>query len=266
MSALIPFTYEDQPVRVITIDGEPWLVGTDVARCLGYANPTDALGRVHPDDKQTATLALSEGSRTVARDRTLVNESGMYLLVLGSTLASARAFQRWVTHEVLPSIRKTGSYGTTPALTDDELVHRALTITAAKVEKLTARLALVEPKATAFDLWLSSNVDYSVGHVANALAAVGVPDMGRTRLFRWLNEHRWAYKADGQWTPYQTAMETKRLSVKLGSQLNTRTGEQFRTVTLRITAKGAADLAVKLGVMPEAVAEALAATIEESAA
>ena len=71
--SITPCAYGDQHVRVVTINDEPWLVGTDVARCLGYANPTDALGRVHPDDKQTATLALSEGSRTVARDRTLVN-------------------------------------------------------------------------------------------------------------------------------------------------------------------------------------------------
>ena len=257
---LTPFTYDDQQVRVVTIDGEPWFVLADLTRVLGLRQfrtdrLDDGLIRNHP-----ITDALGR-----TQQATIVSEAGMYEVVIRSDKPEAAAFRRWITTEVLPSIRKTGSYGATPALTDDELVHRALTITAAKVEKLTARLALVEPKATAFDLWLSSNVDYSVGHVANALAAVGVPDMGRTRLFRWLNEHRWAYKADGQWTPYQTAMETKRLSVKLGSQLNTRTGEQFRTVTLRITAKGAADLAVKLGVMPEAVAEALAATNEEVA-
>lgn len=258
MTELTQYTFEGRELRALLIDGEPWFVAADVCTILGIGNPTQALTRLDEDER---TLISNEG-----RDVNAVSEAGLYVLILGSRKPEAKLFRRWVTHEVLPSIRKTGSYGTTPALTDDELVHRALTITAAKVEKLTARLALVEPKATAFDLWLSSNVDYSVGHVANALAAVGVPDMGRTRLFRWLNEHRWAYKADGQWTPYQTAMETKRLSVKLGSQLNTRTGEQFRTVTLRITAKGAADLAVKLGVMPEAVAEALAATNEEVAA
>ena len=258
MTELTQYTFEGRELRALLVDGEPWFVAADVCTILGVGNPTQALTRLDEDER---TLISNEG-----RDVNAVSEAGLYALILGSRKPEAKTFKRWVTHEVLPSIRKTGSYGTTPALTDDELVHRALTITAAKVEKLTARLALVEPKATAFDLWLSSNVDYSVGHVANALAAVGVPDMGRTRLFRWLNEHRWAYKADGQWTPYQTAMETKRLSVKLGSQLNTRTGEQFRTVTLRITAKGAADLAVKLGVMPEAVAEALAATNEEVAA
>lgn len=259
---LTPFTYADQPVRVLDIDGSPWFVLADLCKVLDLTQPNKVALRLTDDMKGRNQIPTPGG----AQEMTIVSEAGMYEVVIRSDKPEAATFRRWITAEVLPSIRKTGSYGTTPALTDDELVHRALTITAAKVEKLTARLALVEPKATAFDLWLSSNVDYSVGHVANALAAVGVPDMGRTRLFRWLNEHRWAYKADGQWTPYQTAMETKRLSVKLGSQLNTRTGEQFRTVTLRITAKGAADLAVKLGVMPEAVAEALAATNEEVAA
>ena len=259
---LAPFTYEDQQVRVVTIDGEPWFVLADLCRVLDVANPRNVATRLADDMKGVRRVDTPGG----AQGMTIVSEPGMYEVVIRSDKPDAKTFRRWITAEVLPSIRKTGSYGAVRELTEDELIHKALTLTAAKVEKLTARLALVEPKATAFDLWLSSNVDYSVGHVANALAAVGVPDMGRTRLFRWLNEHRWAYKADGQWTPYQTAMEAKRLSVKLGSQLNTRTGEQFRTVTLRITAKGAADLAVKLGVMPEAVAEALAATIEEAAA
>ena len=242
---LAPFTYEDQQVRILTVDGEPWFVLADLCKVLGLTQPNKVALRL-ADDMKGRNLIPTPGG---AQEMTIVSEAGMYEVVIRSDKPDAKTFRRWITAEVLPSIRKTGSYGAVRELTEDELIHKALTLTAAKVEKLTARLALVEPKATAFDLWLSSNVDYSVGHVANALAAVGVPDMGRTRLFRWLNEHRWAYKADGQWTPYQTAMETKR-----------------RTVTLRITAKGAADLAVKLGVMPEAVAEALAATIEEVAA
>ena len=258
---LTPFTYDDQPVRVVTINDEPWLVGTDVARCLGYANPTDALGRVHPDDKQTATLALSEGSRTVVRDRTLVNESGMYLLVLGSTLASARTFQRWVTSEVLPSIRKTGSYSVAPQLSEDQIVQQALAITAARVEKLTAQLAIAQPKADAFDRWLSSNVDYPVALVANALAGLGA-DLGRNRLFAWLDANHWIYRTaiKGQWHPLQTQIDTGRLSVRLGQQLNTRSGEQFATFTVRITAKGAVEIGRRFGLLPEAVADALAAT------
>ena len=255
--SITPFAYGDQPVRVVTINDEPWLVGTDVARCLGYANPTDALGRVHPDDKQTATLALSEGSRTVARDRTLVNESGMYLLVLGSTLASARTFQRWVTSEVLPQIRKTGSYSATPQLSEDQIVQQALAITAARVEKLTAQLAIAQPKADAFDRWLSSNVHYGVAEVAQALHDLGA-HMGRNRLFVDMAARGWIYRDPrGDWRPYQAQIETGRLAVKLSRCENSRTGEEFAAHTVRITTKGAVALADLLGVAPADLANAL---------
>ena len=91
--------------------------------------------------------------------------------------------------------------------------------------------------------------------------------MGRTRLFTKMQDLGWVFRNhQGQWEPYQTQIKTERLAVKLGSQLNTRTGEQFATVTVRITPKGAAKLAAMLGAMPEAVAEALAATEDEAAA
>lgn len=256
--SITPFTYADHQVRVLDIDGEPWFVAADVCTVLEVGNPTQALSRLDDDE---VTLISNEG-----RPTNVVSEPGLYALVLGSRKQQAKPFKRWVTREVLPSIRKTGSYGTPRELSPDEIVQQALQITAQRVESLTARLALVEPKADAFDRWLSSNVDYSVGHVSNALAIAGAENMGRNRLFAFLSNIRWAYKADGQWTPYQTAIETGRLAVKLGSQLNTRTGEQFRTVTLRITPKGAAKLATLLGVMPETVADLLATNTQEDAA
>lgn len=264
MTSLTQYTFEGRELRALLVDGEPWFIAADVCHQLDLSNVGQALAGLDDDEKGSITIDDgTPGNPT----RATVSEAGLYSLILRSRKPEAKAIKRWVTHEVLPSIRKTGSYGTVRELTEDELVHKALTITAAKVEQLTARLAIVEPKAEAFDRWLSSNCDYGVGHVANALSAAGVQDMGRTRLFRWLAENRWAWRSDGQWTPYQTAIETKRLGVKLGTQLNTRTGEQFRTVTLRITPKGAVDLAVRMGVMPEAVAEALdALTTEEVAA
>ena len=250
---ITPFTYDDQPVRVVTINDEPWFVASDVASILGHSEAYAMTRTLDDDEKGPHTVRTPGGNQSMV----VISESGLYSAILRSRLAQARPFRRWVTSDVLPAIRKTGTYSATPQLSEDQIVQQALAITAARVEKLTARLAIAEPKADAFDRWLSSNVDYSVGHVANALAIAGVSNMGRNRLFAYLDECRWAYRADGQWTPYQTAIETKRLAVKLGSQLNTRTGEQFRTVTLRITAKGVAKLAVKLGAAPAVVAEAL---------
>lgn len=94
-------------IRTVTIDNEPWFVGKDVATALGYKNTADAIGKhIDTDDKLTSQIAIA-GQR---RDVVVINESGVYALIFGSKLESAKRFKHWVTAEVLPSIRKTGSY------------------------------------------------------------------------------------------------------------------------------------------------------------
>ena len=101
-------------VRTLTIDGDPWFVGKDIAECLGYSNTKDALRKhVDSEDKimgsQNATPSITDN---LGRKQfpTFINESGVYSLILGSKLESAKKFKRWVTSEVLPSLRKTGTY------------------------------------------------------------------------------------------------------------------------------------------------------------
>lgn len=255
--SIIPFNYEDQPVRVVTIDGEPWFVAADVARILGHSEAAAMTRTLDDDEKGLHTVQTPGGDQALS----IVSESGLYSAILRSRLAQARPFRRWVTSDVLPQIRKTGSYSATPQLSEDQIVQQALAITAARVEKLTAQLAIAQPKADAFDRWLSSNVDYPVAIVANALAGLGA-DLGRNRLFAWLDANHWIYRTaiKRQWHPLQTQIDTGRLSVRLGQQLNTRSGEQFATFTVRITAKGAVEIGRRFGLLPEAVADALAAT------
>lgn len=94
-------------IRTVTIDNEPWFVGKDVATALGYKNTADAIGKhIDTDDKLTSQIAIA-GQR---RDVVVINESGVYALIFGSKLESAKRFKHWVTAEVLPSIRKTGFY------------------------------------------------------------------------------------------------------------------------------------------------------------
>ncbi len=94
-------------IRTVEIDGEPWLVGKDVATALGYSNTKDALARhVDSEDKRGSRIPTPSGEQ----EMTIINESGMYSLVLSSKLPGAKKFRRWVTAEVLPSIRKTGGY------------------------------------------------------------------------------------------------------------------------------------------------------------
>jgi len=95
-------------IRTVEIDGEPWFVGKDVAQALGYSNTADAiLKHVDEDDKLTSQIAIAGQNRNVI----CINESGVYALVFGSKLESAKKFKHWITSEVLPQIRKTGSYG-----------------------------------------------------------------------------------------------------------------------------------------------------------
>lgn len=101
------FEFEGKEVRTLKIDDEPWFVGKDLAEILGYSNTRDALSRhVEPEDKGVAKLDTLGGKQ----NQTVVNESGMFSLILSSSLPNAKKFKRWVTSEVLPTIRKTGSY------------------------------------------------------------------------------------------------------------------------------------------------------------
>lgn len=111
ISEITIFNAETHPefgnLRTLTIDGEPWFVGKDVAEALGYKNTADAIGKhVDTDDKLTSQIAMAGQKRAV----TIINESGLYSLILSSKLESSKVFKHWVTSEVLPTIRKTGGY------------------------------------------------------------------------------------------------------------------------------------------------------------
>lgn len=118
------FTNEelDMKVRVVEINGEPWLVGKDVAEVLGYKNTRDALSK-HVDDEDKNTVAIYDGIGNP--NKVIINESGLYSLVLRSKLPEAKKFKRWVTSEVLPSIRKYGMYATDDLLNDPDLMIKA---------------------------------------------------------------------------------------------------------------------------------------------
>ena len=279
---LVPFTYAGVSVRVVEIDNEPWFAASDITPILGYQHGPSAIRRLDPDEYRSVPFALVDSTVRPGfgpQNITVVSESGAYSLILWSQKEEAKPFRRWITTEVLPTIRKHGAY-MSPAvieqtLTDPDFIIRLATDLkverarnaelAAESERRRAHLTLVAPKADAFDLWLSTNINYAVGTVAKALCAAGA-DSGRTKLFDYMAELGWIFKAGRQWEPYQSQINNGRLAVKLGSQLNTRTGEQFQTVTVRITPKGATALATRYGVMPETVADLLAADPEAGAA
>ncbi|MBJ6289303.1 ORF6C domain-containing protein [Staphylococcus aureus] len=118
MQALQTFNFEELPVRTLEVDGEPYFIGKDVADILGYANGRDALSKhVDAEDKLTSQIATAGQNRNV----TIINESGLYSLIFSSKLENAKRFKRWVTSEVLPTLRRTGTYQTKPLTTSEQI-------------------------------------------------------------------------------------------------------------------------------------------------
>lgn len=225
-------------IRTLTIDGEPWFVGKDVAERLGYSNARDAvLKHVDAEDKtviqksQIATLEIPN------RGLNVINESGLYSLVLSSKLEGAKRFKRWVTADVLPSIRKTGGYiAGEEKMTDEELFMQALLVAKrkldernaeyAKLEKrhealtadhraLTAEANTMRPKAEFADAVSASEDCIPLGDLAKLLKQNGV-DIGRTRLFDYLRRNGYLISQYGSSynCPTQSAMEKKLFRLK----------------------------------------------------
>lgn len=129
-------------IRIVSISGEPWFVGKDVADALGYSNPRDAMS-THVDDEDKAAVAIHDGSQN--RNMTIINESGVYNLIFSSKMERAKEFKRWVTAEVLPSIRKNGGYiAGQEGMAPEELLAQALLVAQRTLEEQAAKLATLE--------------------------------------------------------------------------------------------------------------------------
>ena len=153
-------------IRVVTVECEPWLVGKDVATALGYSNTKDALS-AHVDDEDKRVIQRSENTTLEIPNRglTIINESGLYSLVLSSKLPTVKKFRRWVTSEILPSIRKTGGYiQGQQELSPEELMAKALLVAQKTLEARDKRIAdlssqneIMKPKADYFDRLVDRN-------------------------------------------------------------------------------------------------------------
>ncbi len=180
-------------VRTTEIDNEPWFVGKDVAEALGYRDTSDALKKhVDADDKLTRRFADSGQ----AREMYIINESGLYSLILSSKLPGAKEFKRWVTSEVIPSIRKTGGYiKGQETMTPDELMAKALMVAQqtladreARISQLTVDKAIMQPKADYFDELVERGLLTNFRETAKQL---GIPPK---KFVNWLIEHKYLYR------------------------------------------------------------------------
>ena len=195
------WSYENSEIRTVEKDGEPWFVGKDVAAVLGYSNTRDALAK-HVDDEDKNTVVIRDGIQ--GNPNTIViNESGLYSLVLSSKLPNAKKFKRWVTSEVLPSIRKHGAYMTDQTLeqaltSPDFLIQLATQLKEEKEQRkqLEAKVEQDKPKVLFADSVSASKSSILVGELAKILKQNGV-DTGQFRLFAWLRENGYLIKREG---------------------------------------------------------------------
>lgn len=229
-------------VRTVAINGEPYFVGKDIAIILGYENTRDALG-THVDEEDKAKVAIHDGSQN--RNMTVINESGLYSLILSSKLPNAKKFKRWVTSEVLPSIRKHGAYMTEntleEALTNPDFLIKLAT---ELKEEQSKRKALEEekklnaPKVIFADAVSTSKTSILIGELAKILKQNGI-ETGQRRLFEWLriNKYLISRKGTDYNMPTQKSMELGLFEIKETSIAHA-DGHTSISKTPKITGKG----------------------------
>lgn len=228
-------------VRAVSVNDEPYFVGKDVAEILGYSNPRDALSKhVDAEDKGVANCDTLGGTQEL----TVINESGLYSLILSSKLPKAKEFKRWVTAEVLPAIRKTGGYVNDTAQFVESYFGQlepsqkhALTMMFEESKRMSAQLKEQAPKVLFANAVETAHNSILIGDLAKIIRQNGV-DIGQKRLFEWLRQNGYLIK-DGQSKnmPTQKAMEMSLFEVK-ESTINNPDGSVRITRTTKVTGKG----------------------------
>ena len=238
MNAIVPFTFGDQPVRVSDRDGEPWFVLADVCRVLDLKNVSDAAARLDPDERDDIGLtdAIGREQATV-----VINEPGLYRLIFRSRKESAQRFSKWVRSDVLPTIRRTGSYGApAPALdlTDTATLHRLLLDHTGRTLAADERIAEMQPKAEAMERLAKTEGSMAITDAAKALG------VSPRKLFAWMEAHSWIYRRtdDGPWIGYQAKLDAKVIESKVHRQPQRFGPDKLRERVL-VTPKGLARLA-----------------------
>lgn len=187
------FLFNDQQVRTVVRDGEPWFVGKDVADILGYSDTAQAVRkRIDDEDKGVVEMTTPGGKQNMV----VINESGLYSLILSSKLPTAKAFKRWVTSEVLPTIRKHGAYMDTDiiekSLADpDFLIQLATTLKEEKQRRMEAeaKIAADEHKVDFYNAVGNTSATLTIERFAKLVTEKLGIQTGRNRMFQWLRKN-----------------------------------------------------------------------------
>ncbi len=224
-------------IRVEEIGNNPYFVGKDVAEILGYERPDNAI-RNHVDDEDKLMHQISASGQI--RNMIVINESGLYSLILSSKLPKAKEFKRWITNEVIPSIRKNGGYiANQENLSDDELMAKALLVAQNKINEKNKVIENMKPNYLIGKAVTGNSKSVTIGNFANILIQNGRKDLGQNKLFEWfrqngylsnkkgLNWNKPTYKATSQ-----NLFEVKEVTIEHNN------GFKTTSFTPLITAKG----------------------------
>ena len=224
-------------VRIFDKNGEPWFVGRDVCNILGYANASKAIADHVDNEEKLYNESLSSLGQ---RGGWLINESGLYSLILSSKLPNAKRFKHWVTSEILPSIRKHGMYATDELINNPDVFIQVLQELKAERERKAALEAQAEanrPKIIFADAVVASHNSILIGDLAKLIKQNGV-DIGQKRLFEWLRNNGYLMKSGASYNlPTQKSMELKLFEIKERT-INNPDGSIRTTKTTKVTGKG----------------------------
>ena len=240
-------------IRTLIENGEPWLVGKDVCESFGDTNYRRSLSSVDEDDKRISQIETPGGKQNMI----VINESGLYSLLFQMQPQKAKGvsqndslvderieklhrFKRWVTSEVLPSIRKNGGYiAGQETMSDDELMARALQVAQNKILERDKQIETMKPKAIFADAVAASHTSILVGELAKILKQNGV-NIGQNRLYEWLRENGYLIRGNKRTdrnAPTQRSMDMGLFEVKISTVVNS-DGSVRETRTTKVTGKG----------------------------
>ena len=247
-------------VRTVTIGDEVWFVGNDVAKALGYQKPDQAV-RTNVDEEDSTLMGVLDANNHTQQTK-VINESGLYSLVMSSRIPSAKRFKRWVTSEILPSIRKHGGYiFNQDAMSDDELMERALLVAQSRIaerdriianqkeeiQKKDEKIAVMEPDASAFQALCDSKLLTNFRDGAKELG------MSQSQLIGWLKREKYIYSTSkGELRPMEPYRKSDLFQMK--SYMNPCNG--FSGIQTYLTPKGLQYFKMQLearGIMPDAL-------------
>lgn len=222
-SEIVPFSFRGDDVRSVRVDGEPWFVVSDAARLLGFRDATNAARLLRPHQQGYSNLSTPSGWQRVM----ICNEGGINRLIMRSNAKNSELVQDWFTDEVLPEVRKTGSYGATLSLSGPELLARAVLEAHALLEAKASEMAELKPKAEFYDKVMSADGTYTLAEVAQIVG------WGRNRLIEKLR--RLGVLQENN-LPY--SRHSRHFEVVPGSYRNPYSGRSVKTLTTHVRPSG----------------------------